>query len=58
VGLQQLKKTPSADVYSLQTLVDRLGLPASQIALAAAGLVLKLAGVLARDHDPISESSM
>jgi hypothetical protein len=57
VGLQQLKKTPSADVYSLQTLVDRLGLPASQIALAAAGLVIKLAGVLARDRDPIPESS-
>ena len=58
LGLQQLKKTPSVDVYSLQTLVDRLGLPASQIALAAAGLVIKLAGVLERDHDPISESSM
>jgi hypothetical protein len=57
VGLQQLKGTQSADVYSLQTLVDRLGLPASQIVLAAAGLVIKLAGVLGRDRGLSPESS-
>lgn len=57
-GLQQLKATPPPpDVYSLQTLVDRLGVPASQIALAAAGLVIKLAGVLGRESEVLKSAA-
>lgn len=57
ISLARWRKTTSTDPYALQMLVKQLDLPASQVALVAAGLVTKLAIALARDRQSSSSSA-
>lgn len=51
ISLPRWSKTPnSKHPYSPETLVERLSLPASHIAAAAAGIIIKTSGIIT-DHD-------